>query len=77
LLAKVIAWGEDRDQAIARMERALRHFEVDGISTTVPFHRAVLAHSRLPGPPDQHEVGGGCVSFRTFSTDRLFDKVSS
>ena len=26
------------------MERALRHFEVDGIATTVPFHRAVLAH---------------------------------
>ena len=44
LLAKVIAWGEDRDQAVARMDRALRHFEVDGIATTVPFHQAVLAH---------------------------------
>ncbi len=42
LVAKVIAWGRDRDEAIARMQRALGEFEVRGIRTTIPFHLAVL-----------------------------------
>ncbi len=42
LVAKVIAWGRDRDESIARMMRALREFEVGGIRTTIPFHLAVL-----------------------------------
>jgi acetyl-CoA carboxylase biotin carboxylase subunit len=42
LVAKVIAWGRDRDESIARMARALREFEVGGIRTTIPFHVAVL-----------------------------------
>ena len=44
LLCKVITWGRDRPEAIARMERALREFEVEGIRTTVGMHRRVLAH---------------------------------
>jgi len=42
LVAKVIAWGRDREESIARMTRALREFEVGGIRTTIPFHLAVL-----------------------------------
>ncbi|MDR7555622.1 MAG: acetyl-CoA carboxylase biotin carboxylase subunit [Armatimonadota bacterium] len=42
LLAKVIAWGRDRDEAIARMRRALLEFEIGGVRTTIPFHLAVL-----------------------------------
>jgi acetyl-CoA carboxylase biotin carboxylase subunit len=42
LLAKVIAWGRDRDEAIARMRRALLEFEIAGVRTTIPFHLAVL-----------------------------------
>jgi acetyl-CoA carboxylase, biotin carboxylase subunit len=42
LVAKVIAWGRDRDESIARMTRALREFEIGGIKTTIPFHLAVL-----------------------------------
>ena len=45
LVAKVIAWGRDRAEAIARMERALREFEVVGIRTTIPFHRLVLENA--------------------------------
>ncbi len=42
LIAKVVAWGRDRTEAIARMERALREFEITGIRTTIPLHRAIL-----------------------------------
>jgi acetyl-CoA carboxylase biotin carboxylase subunit len=49
LLAKVIAWAPDRDQAIARMQRVLAELEVRGprLRTTVPFLQQVLAHPRF------------------------------
>ena len=42
LLAKVVAFGEDRDEAISRMARALREFEVEGIRTTLPLMRRIV-----------------------------------
>ena len=42
LLAKVIARGNDRAEAIARMDRALDEFVITGVRTTVPFHRFAL-----------------------------------
>jgi acetyl-CoA carboxylase biotin carboxylase subunit len=42
LLAKLIVWGETRDEAIARGHRALDEFIITGIATTVPFHLQVL-----------------------------------
>jgi acetyl-CoA carboxylase biotin carboxylase subunit len=44
LLAKVIAHGADRAQAVERMSAALERFAVAGVPTTIPFHRQVLAH---------------------------------
>jgi acetyl-CoA carboxylase biotin carboxylase subunit len=46
LLAKVIVWAPDREQAVARMERALSDFRVSGsgVHTTIPFLLDVLAH---------------------------------
>ncbi len=43
LLAKLVVWGEDREEARERMLRALRGLRCEGVSTTVPFHEAVLA----------------------------------
>ena len=43
LLAKVIAHGRDRDEAIARMRRALTEMRVAGIPTALPFHRFALS----------------------------------
>jgi acetyl-CoA/propionyl-CoA carboxylase, biotin carboxylase, biotin carboxyl carrier protein len=42
LLAKLIVWGENRDEALARARRALDEFVVDGMATALPFHRAVV-----------------------------------
>ena len=42
LLAKVIAWGRDRAEAIARMQRALDELTITGIVTNVAFHKRVL-----------------------------------
>ena len=47
LLAKVLAWGRDRDEAIARMRRAVAEMRLDGVHTTLPFHARLLAHERF------------------------------
>jgi len=44
LVAKLIAHGGDRDEAIARMSRALDMFVVEGIYTSIPLHQKILAH---------------------------------
>jgi acetyl-CoA carboxylase, biotin carboxylase subunit len=47
LIAKLIAWGRDRDEAIARMRRALSEMRVEGIDTTLPFHIRLLGDARF------------------------------
>jgi acetyl-CoA/propionyl-CoA carboxylase, biotin carboxylase, biotin carboxyl carrier protein len=42
MLAKLIVTGRDRSQALERARRALAEFEVDGVATVLPFHRAVV-----------------------------------
>jgi acetyl-CoA carboxylase biotin carboxylase subunit len=43
LIAKLIASGRDRAEAIARMQRALDTFVVEGIHTSIPLHHKILA----------------------------------
>jgi acetyl-CoA carboxylase biotin carboxylase subunit len=44
LLSKLVAWAPTRDQAIARLQRALDEYAVHGIAVNLPFLRNVLAH---------------------------------
>ncbi len=44
LIAKLVVRGKDRDEAISRMMRALEMFIVEGIHTSIPLHRRILAH---------------------------------
>src|SRR4029077_2991400 len=44
LVAKVIAWGSDREHARNRLIRALTEMKIEGIATTVPAHLAILQH---------------------------------
>ena len=42
LIAKLIVWGRDREEAIGRGRRALDFFVIEGIKTTIPMHRRIL-----------------------------------
>ncbi len=44
LLAKLIVWAETREAAIARMQRALDEYVIEGVVTTIPFHQRLLKH---------------------------------
>jgi acetyl-CoA carboxylase biotin carboxylase subunit len=44
LLAKLIVWAETRNEAIARMQRALDEFIIDGVTTTIPFLQRLIKH---------------------------------
>jgi acetyl-CoA/propionyl-CoA carboxylase biotin carboxyl carrier protein len=43
MVAKLIVWDADREQATARMLRALGEYEIGGLKTLIPFHQALLA----------------------------------
>jgi acetyl-CoA carboxylase biotin carboxylase subunit len=55
LIAKIIAFGEDRDTAIARMRNALVEVVVEGIKTNVPLHQEIFQHAAFrAGGTDIH-----------------------
>jgi acetyl-CoA carboxylase biotin carboxylase subunit len=47
LLAKLICWGRDRDEALARMRRALNELVIDGVKTTAMFHQILLGQEQF------------------------------
>lgn len=42
MISKLVAWGRTRDEAIARMGRALSEYIITGVTTNIPFHKAVM-----------------------------------
>jgi acetyl-CoA carboxylase biotin carboxylase subunit len=44
MIAKLICTGRNREQAIERMKRALDEFIIEGVQTTIPFHRQLMDH---------------------------------
>jgi acetyl-CoA/propionyl-CoA carboxylase, biotin carboxylase, biotin carboxyl carrier protein len=49
MVAKLIVWDADRAQATTRMLRALGEFEIEGLKTLIPFHKALLATDQWAG----------------------------
>ncbi|GAA4845820.1 acetyl-CoA carboxylase biotin carboxylase subunit [Paenibacillus vulneris] len=47
MIAKLIVWGKDRNEAIHRMKRALSEFTIEGIHSTIPFHMKLLEHKKF------------------------------
>jgi acetyl-CoA/propionyl-CoA carboxylase, biotin carboxylase, biotin carboxyl carrier protein len=56
MLAKLIVYGATREEALARSRRALAEFEVEGLATVIPFHRAVVADPAFIGDGDSFSV---------------------
>ncbi len=50
LLAKLIVWGSDRQQALRRARAALDELQIRGLATVLPFHRAVVRHPAFTQP---------------------------
>ncbi|WP_163537742.1 acetyl-CoA carboxylase biotin carboxylase subunit [Gracilibacillus sp. YIM 98692] len=44
MIAKLITYGNTREEAVNRMKRALDEFVVEGVHTTIPFHRRMMVH---------------------------------
>jgi len=66
LIAKLIVYGKNREEAIARLIRALDEFVVEGIKTTIPFHKRVI---RTP------EFRSG--NFDTHFIENIYNKLLS
>ncbi|WP_338750024.1 acetyl-CoA carboxylase biotin carboxylase subunit [Bacillus sp. FJAT-52991] len=47
MIAKLITFGSTREEAIARMKRALSEFVIEGVHTTIPFHLQLLDHEKF------------------------------
>jgi acetyl-CoA carboxylase biotin carboxylase subunit len=47
MIAKLICWGKDREDARKRMLRALDEYAITGIKTTIPFHQKLLQHPKF------------------------------
>lgn len=47
MIAKLVTWGRDRAECLARMRRALGDFTIEGTPSTIPFHRRLLDHPRF------------------------------
>ena len=57
LLAKLITWGETREEASRRLIDAIDNFEIEGVATTLPFGKFVLQHEAfITGQFDTHFV---------------------
>ena len=61
MIAKLIVWDVDRDHARRRMLRALSEFEVEGVRSLIPLHRAIMAHPEFAAGGTMREFveGGG------------------
>ena len=68
LIAKVITWGNDREEARTRMLRSLHDFDIEGISTTIDAHIALL---------QSDEFVSGSYDTRTIEASGILDELAA
>jgi len=57
LISKLVAYGKDREEAIARMKRALGEYLIEGVETSIPFCKLVMQHEKfISGDFDTHFI---------------------
>ncbi|QNN57769.1 ATP-grasp domain-containing protein [Diaphorobacter ruginosibacter] len=54
MMAKLIVTGATREQALVRARRALKEFQIEGVASVLPFHRAVVNHADFSGTQEFH-----------------------
>ena len=69
LMAKIMAWGEDRNQAIKTLQRALLEFRIEGVKCNVPLLRDVLATKEFAAAT--HHTGSMPIWLEEFQTRSL------
>ncbi|GAA1925746.1 biotin carboxylase N-terminal domain-containing protein [Nocardioides lentus] len=69
LIAKLVVTGRDRTQALERSRRALAEFDVDGMPTVIPFHRAVVTDPAYVGASNPSGEGSFDVYTTWIETD--------
>lgn len=67
MIAKVITTAQTREEAISKMKRALEEFYIEGIKTTIPFHRQLMEH------PDYTEGNYTTKFMEDFEMDKKFE----
>lgn len=68
LMAKLLAWGRDFDEARVRMKRALNEFYIEGIKTTIPLHKTIM---------DDPAFIAGDLSTDYLDRFKIFDKAQT
>jgi pyruvate carboxylase subunit A len=62
MISKLVTWGRDRDEVIARTKRALSEYIISGVTTNIPFHKAVMSSEAFQkgdlttGFVDEHNI---------------------
>ena len=67
MISKLIVWGTNRHEAIARMKRALYEYVIVGVKNNIPFHRAVMENERFV----KGELGTHFIDSETSLTDDM------
>ena len=68
LMAKLLAWGRDFDEARVRMKRALNEFYIEGVQTTIPLHKTIM---------DDPAFIAGDLSTDYLDRFKIFDKAQT
>jgi acetyl-CoA/propionyl-CoA carboxylase biotin carboxyl carrier protein len=71
MVAKLIVWDTDRERATRRMLRALGEYEIEGLKTLIPFHKAMLATEQWA----RGETGRDLIEDRAWLKQLAFPKV--
>jgi acetyl-CoA/propionyl-CoA carboxylase biotin carboxyl carrier protein len=71
MVAKLIVWDVDREQATARMLRALREYRIEGLKTLIPFHEAILQTEQWRRAETCRELIGDREWLRTLAFPKL------
>jgi acetyl-CoA/propionyl-CoA carboxylase biotin carboxyl carrier protein len=77
MIAKLIVWDADRELARRRMLRALSEFEVEGVHSLIPIHRAILEHPEFAAGGTMYDFVEGCGYARSLEPDPSADGAAA